>query len=86
VLLLLVSGKEVLYSWCVYDSLMYMKTQTMTIQGKDYPYVLCERCGVWIQEEKIDGHVGSPECGKWLKNRAIRERASGRALGVINRV
>jgi len=63
-----------------------MKTQIMTIQGKQYHYTLCPRCGVWIESEEIESHVKSPECDKWRENRGVRDRATGRALGRLHRV
>jgi len=45
----------------------------------EYAYNFCNRCGVWIQAEhwKDNGH---PDCDKFLKGKAIRERAQKLAL------
>ena len=58
----------------------------MTIAGVDYDYVLCPRCGIWIQEAKYKTHKNSPECDKWYKNRHIREAATRKVLIKINTI
>jgi len=62
-----------------------MKETVMTIAGKDYPYVLCSRCGIWIHKPKFLDHYGSPECVKWAKNRETRDGATRKVLGALNR-
>ena len=47
------------------------------INGKEYDYVLCPRCGVWVQS------VSDHDCDRYLKGRGVRERAEKRLMDLI---
>jgi len=57
-----------------------MKREVKIIQNKEYNYVLCPRCKVWIQEKdyKNNTHIN---CDIYYNNLLIRERAEKKALG-----
>ena len=63
------------------DHKMKYEIGVKTIGGKDYDYVCCPRCGVWIQTKDFNFETGEHEgCDRYRKNKGIRERAAERAL------
>lgn len=57
------------------------KTEIKTIAGKQYDYVYCPKCEIWIQSKNFNFKTGEhPNCERFQKNKEIRRRAEGRAL------
>lgn len=57
------------------------KTEIKTIAGKQYDYVYCPKCEIWIQAKDFNFKTGEhPDCERFQKNKEIRRRAEGRAL------
>ena len=62
------------------------KIEKKTIAGKEYDYVKCPRCEIYIQAETYEQHLNSPNCDRWLKGKPIRERATAKVLRKLNKV
>lgn len=59
-----------------------LKTQMMTFGGKQYEYVLCPKCEVWIpQEDFKDGTHES--CERHQRSLETRRLATKRVLGTM---
>ena len=60
---------------------MEYKTEIKTIAGKQYDYVFCPKCEVWVQVKDFNFKTGEhPSCEKHQKNKEIRKRAERTAL------
>jgi len=62
-----------------------LKHKTITIQNKNYCYVLCPKCETWIQEKNFKDHYLKKECDMYFRRKDIRRRAEGKAAGRINK-
>ena len=65
-----------------------MKVQEVKIAGKKYLYVLCRRCGVWIEAKDYDltKKPAHEKCDEFVKSKRTREKATKKVLGLLNRV
>lgn len=58
------------------------RTEIKTIAGKQYDYVYCPRCEVWIQVKNFNFKTGEHAgCERHQRTKEIRSRAERRALG-----
>jgi len=63
------------------------QTEIKTISGKQYPYVYCPKCEIWIQVKDFNFKTGEHQhCKRFQKNKEIRKRAEGIVLGGIRKV
>lgn len=63
------------------------KIETMTIQGKEYPYVKCPRCEIYIPAKDYNMETGEhKDCDKYFKNLETRKRATARVLKTLNKL
>ena len=66
---------------------MKYKTEIKTITGKEYDYVYCPKCEVWILVKDFNFKTGEhPDCKRFQKNKEIRRCAEGRALRGIRKM
>jgi len=57
------------------------KTVIKTIAGKEYDYVYCPKCEIWIQVKDFNFKTGEhSKCERLQKNKEIRRRAEERSL------
>lgn len=63
------------------------KTEVKTIAGKQYDYVFCPKCEIWVQVKTFNFKTGEhPDCERFQKSKEIRKRAEGIALGGVRKV
>ena len=60
------------------------KTEIKTIAGKQYDYVFCPKCEIWVQVKNFNFKTGKhPDCEIHQKSKETRKRAEGKALKTI---
>lgn len=66
---------------------MEYKTEIKSIAGRQYDYIFCPKCEIWIQVKNFNVKTGEhPNCERHQKNKEIRKRAEGIALGNVHKV
>lgn len=61
------------------------KHEMKTIGGKQYDYVFCPRCEVWIQAEVFDDETGEHStCDEHFASLESRRRAEGKLSKVFS--
>jgi len=61
-----------------------MKTKTMTFGGKQYEYVLCPKCEVWIPKEDFKNGTHK-SCKRHQRSLETRRLAEKQVLGMLNK-
>ena len=63
------------------------KIEKMTIQGKEYDYIKCPRCEIYIPAKDYNMKTGEhPDCDKYFRTLKRRRKATQIALGKLNKV
>jgi len=66
---------------------MKYKTEIKTIAGKEYDYVYCPKCEIWVQVKDFNFKTGEhPDCERFQKTKEIRRRAERIALSGVRKM